>query len=337
MDAKWDLVLGRVIPEAQRHVAGRLGLTDPACIAFAPNTHSLLLRILSCLPAPPRVLTTDAEFHSFDRQLRRLEEGGRARVERVPAEPFASFPGRFAAAAARGGHDLVFLSHVHFGSGYVTPGLGALVEAVAGAETYVVVDGYHGFMAVPTDLSAVQGRAFYLAGGYKYAMAGEGACFLHCPPGWCPRPVDTGWYAGFGSLSETPGGRVAYATDGSRFLGATFDPTALYRFNAVQRWLDGLGLTVEAIHAHVSALQRLLLDGLPGRLRSALVPAAGEAERGHFLTFRLPDAGRVHRRLSAGGVVSDRRGDRLRVGLGIYHTEADAGELARRLDAAGGA
>jgi kynureninase len=337
MDAKWDMVFGRVIPEAQGHIAGRLGLTDPACIAFAPNTHSLLLRILSCLPDTPAVLTTDAEFHSFDRQLRRLEEDRRAAVERIPAEPFPSFPRRFAAAAARGGHDLVFLSHVHFSSGYVTPGLGALVEAVADPDAYVVVDGYHGFMAVPTDLAAVEDRAFYLAGGYKYAMAGEGACFLHCPPGWCPRPPDTGWYAGFGSLSDAPGSRVAYAGDGSRFLGATFDPTALYRFNAVQRWLDGLGLTVEGIHAHVSALQRLLLDGLDARLRSALLPAADVAERGHFLTFRLPDAERVHQRLSAAGVVTDRRGDRLRVGLGIYHTEADAGELAGRLDAAAGA
>ncbi|MGH2687475.1 MAG: aminotransferase class V-fold PLP-dependent enzyme, partial [Actinomycetota bacterium] len=169
MDAKWDMVFGRLIPEAQRHIAGRLRLSDPAAIAFAPNTHALLLRILSCLPDRPRVLTTDAEFHSFDRQLRRLEEDGRATVERVAAEPFASFPGRFASAAARGGHDLVFLSHVHFSSAYVTPDLGAVVGSVAGEGTYVVLDGYHGFMAVPTDLSAVEDRTFYLAGGYKYA------------------------------------------------------------------------------------------------------------------------------------------------------------------------
>ena len=54
--------------------------------------------------------------------------------------------------------------------------------ALGAGGTVVAIDGYHGFMAVPTDLSRIAGRAFYLAGGYKYAMAGEGVCFLHCPP-----------------------------------------------------------------------------------------------------------------------------------------------------------
>src|SRR3546814_4193410 len=52
------------------------------------------------------------------------------------------------------------------------------------------------------------GRAFYLAGGYKYAMAGEGACFLHAPAGWGLRPRDTGWYAAFGALERSGGGVV---------------------------------------------------------------------------------------------------------------------------------
>src|SRR5205823_4977840 len=174
MDRKWDRVLLEVLPEAQRHVAARLGLSDPATLAFAPNTHSLLVRLLSCLPTPVRILTTDAEFMSFDRQVRRLEEDGRALVERVAAEPLGTFPARLCEAAAQGGHNLVFFSHVHFDSGYVTPDLAAIVAAVDRADTAVAVDGYHGFMAVPTDLAAIEGRAFYLAGGYKYAMAGEG-------------------------------------------------------------------------------------------------------------------------------------------------------------------
>jgi kynureninase len=335
MDGKWDRIFSHVVPEAQRHVAARLGLSDPAAIAFGPNTHSLLMRLLSCLPGRLRILTTEAEFHSFDRQVRRLEEEGRALVDRVPAEPFGSFAARLSEAAARGRHDLVFFSHVHFDSGYVTPDLAAVVGAVAGSDTFVVVDGYHGFMAIPTDLSAIESRAFYLAGGYKYAMAGEGACFLHCPPGWCPRPPDTGWFAGFGTLTDArAGGVVPYAADGSRFLGATFDPTPLYRFNAVQRWLDDLGVTVEAIHAHVGRLQGALLDRLDARTRAALVPGAGEVdERGHFLTFRLPDAGVLHQRLRAAGVITDHRDDRLRVGFGLYHGDADVEELCRRLAA----
>jgi selenocysteine lyase/cysteine desulfurase len=329
MDDKWDEIFGAVLPEAAGHVTARLGLSDPDAIAFAPSTHALVMRLLSCLTPPVRVLTTDAEFHSFARQAARLEEDGLATVERVPAEPFATFPERFAEAAARGGHDLVYLSHVFFNSGYVVPDLAALVAAVPEPDPLLVIDGYHGFMAIPTDLAAVESRAFYLAGGYKYAMAGEGACFAHCPPGYAERPRDTGWFAGFADLSGGSPGKVAYAPGGARLLGATLDPTGLYRFNAVQRWLDDLGVTVADIHAHVGALQARFLAAGP---HPELVPGSDAPDRGHFLTFRLPDAPAVHAALHAAGVITDFRDDRLRIGFGLYHADGDVDELVRRLD-----
>ena len=336
MDDKWDEVFGSVLPEAAGHIAGRLGLSDPEAIAFAPSTHALVMRLLSCFPGlgpsptrqPVRILTTDAEFHSFARQSARLEEDGLAAVERVAAEPFATFPDRFAVAAARGGHDLVYLSHVFFNSGYVVPDLAALVAAVPDRDALIVVDGYHGFMAVPTDLAAVERRAFYLAGGYKYAMAGEGACFAHCPPGYVERPRDTGWFAGFASLADGAGGKVAYAPGGARMLGATFDPTGVYRLNAVQRWLDDLGVTVADIHAHVARLQHRFLTGGP---HPELLPGPEAPDRGHFLTFRLPGAGAVDAALHAAGVIVDHRDDRLRLGFGLYHDDDDVDELRRRL------
>src|SRR5688572_22508750 len=64
-DLKWGKVFGEVLPAAQRHIARVLQLPDPRTIAFAPNTHEFLLRLLSCLPPRVRVLTTDSEFHSF--------------------------------------------------------------------------------------------------------------------------------------------------------------------------------------------------------------------------------------------------------------------------------
>ena len=329
-DDKWDKVFGEVVPEAQGHVAGRLGLSDPTTMAWSPSTHTFLMRLLSCLPSPVNVLTTDAEFHSFTRQMRRLEEDGLAVVTRVPAEPFSTFPDRFAHSAAGGGHHLVYLSQVHFNSGYVTPDLAGLVGSVP-AGALVVIDGYHGFMALPTDLSAIEARAFYMAGGYKYAMAGEGACFLHCPPGWCPRPRDTGWFAGFTAMTDAQDGPVPYAADGSRFLGATLDPAPLYRFNAVQRWLDSMAVTVDAIHTHVARLQRLLVDRLDDEGRSQLVPGLDEVDdRGNFLTFRRPDAGELYAKLHAAGVITDFRDDRLRIGFGLYHGESDVDELCHR-------
>ena len=200
----------------------------------------------------------------------------------------------------------------------------AIVRAVPSRETIIVIDGYHGFLAIPTDFGPISGRAFYMAGGYKYAMAGEGACFLHVPPGQALRPRDTGWFASFGTLETGDDGAVPYATGGARFLGATFDPVGLYRFNAVMDWLAGLGVTADAIHAHVHALQRDFIDRLTALGLAALQPAQlvvplEQPGRGHFLTFRTPEAGTLYQRLLDAGVVTDYRGDRLRFGFGLYH------------------
>jgi kynureninase len=332
-DLKWDHVFGELVPRAQAHVARVLKLPDPATIAFAPSTHELVMRLLSCLPRPLRVLTTDGEFHSFSRQLARLEEEGTARATRVPVEPHASFAQRWSEAAARGGHDLAYLSQVFYNSGYAPPDLRALVAAVRDPATVVVVDGYHGFMALPTDLSALAKRIFYVAGGYKYAMAGEGACFMHCPAGWCERPPDTGWFASFGTLTQAQDGAVPYAAGGARFLGATFDPTALYRLVAVQDWLQSIGTDVAQIRAHVLALQRQFLDRREhgGWLRGLELSLADDKARGSFLVFRDARAAELHDRLLAADILVDCRADRLRIGFGLHQDQSDIDEFFRRI------
>ena len=321
MGGKWEAVLGPVWREAQRHVARHLNLPDPGTICFAPNTHEFVGRILSGLPERPRILTTTGEFHSFARQVARLEEEGLVQVTRIPSEPGGNCVARLVEAARAGAFDLVWVSQVFFNGGFALDlaGLAALP-----AEVPLVIDGYHGFMAVPTDLGPLAGRAFYTSGGYKYAMGGEGCAFLHCPPGWLPRPRDTGWYAAFGDLSGPQEG-VPYAADGMRFMGATFDPSGLFRLNATMRWLEGHGLGAAEIHAHAHALQARFLAGAaaldPARL---VVPDA--ARRGNFLCYDLPDAEAWSARLDALDIVTDRRGQRLRFGFGLYQTadEVDA-------------
>lgn len=329
-DLKWGKVFGEIIPEAQRHVARALGLSDPKTIAFAPNTHDLVRRVLSCLPADraPRVLTTTSEFHSFARQSARLEEDGLLSVARVPAEPQATLSERLAERAASERFDLVFFSHVLFDSSFVVDAE-RVACAVPDPETLVVVDGYHAFMAVPVDLGAIEKRVFYMAGGYKYAMSGEGCCFAHVPPGQAMRPRDTGWFASFGTLAgaQQPG-RVPYAEGGARFLGATFDPTALYRLSAVMGMLEREGLDAARIRAHVRALQAAFVRELAKHPRlpiseAALVLPLSEERRGQFLAFRTPDAQAIQQKLEAANVITDARGDRLRFGFAVLHEEAD--------------
>jgi selenocysteine lyase/cysteine desulfurase len=332
-DSKWEAVLGALWQDCQALVAGRLNLPDPRTLVFAQSTHDFLLRILSAMPRRPRILTTDGEFHSLSRQLARLEEEALAEVTRVPAEPGADCLPRLLEATRKRPFDLIWVSEVFFGSGQALVGLEALAADAGEAE--LVIDGYHAFMARPVDLSALATRAFYLAGGYKYAMAGEGAAFLHCPPGRLPRPRATGWFAGFGTLEGAQPGAVPYAEDGWRFMGATFDPSGLFRLRASLRWLEELGVSTATIHAHAHALQARFVAGLPGTgLDPArLVVPLADPNRGNFLAFDLPDAAEWQARLAAAGIVTDRRDRRLRFGFGPYQTEAEVDALLGRLRA----
>ncbi|HEU4915996.1 MAG TPA: aminotransferase class V-fold PLP-dependent enzyme [Acidimicrobiia bacterium] len=324
MDDKWDHVFGEVIPSARSRVARVLGLADASTLTFGPNTHSFLMRIFSCLDPPVRVLATDSEFHSFTRQSRRWEEAGLAIVDRISAEPFDSFPERLTREARAGAHDLIYLSQVLFDSGLLLDGMDQIVSSVPENRTFVVIDGYHAFMALPVNLGAIQDRVFFMAGGYKYAMSGEGACFLHSPAGYCPRPVDTGWYAGFGQLESGVGEKVAYGSDGSRFSGATFDPTGVYRMDAVLRWLESEGVSPIEIHHHALGLQERFLAGVPD-LGKLLIAEPGR--RGNFLTFRSSASADRYLALHQRGVITDYRGDRIRIGFGIYHDESDVDRL----------
>ncbi|RYY32692.1 MAG: class V aminotransferase, partial [Sphingomonadales bacterium] len=162
-DRKWERVMGEIWPAAQHHVAAELGLPDPNSIVFAPNTHDLLLRIISALPQRPlRILASDGEFHSFRRQSERWEEASTATVERVPLE-------QIVARAQSGAHDLVFVSQVQFNTGHLFTQLADLAALARPEGPWVVIDGYHAFMATPVDIGAYADKLFYLAGGYKYA------------------------------------------------------------------------------------------------------------------------------------------------------------------------
>ena len=342
VDGKWGHVLEHVLTDARSHVARILNLPNPESVAFAPNTHELLLRLISCLVRRPnrRVLTTTSEFHSFTRQIKRLEEEGMIQVDRIDTEPFDTFPQRFLEAASSSVHELIFVSHVFYDSGYVFEDMKALVEATRSEETYIAMDGYHGFMALPTDLSELADRIFYLAGGYKYAMAGEGACFIHLPPGYAERPISTGWFADFGDLDKQSQDdeSVAFSGCGYRFHGATFDPTALYRFNAAMDLVCDSDVTVTQIHQHGRGLQSQFLTQVDALNHSDLalknlVPGASASDRGHFLTFETPNAAGITQALASQNVVVDARGDRLRIGFGIYHDEDDVTELCNRIQA----
>ena len=327
-DLKWDHVVLPVWLEAQTEVTAELGSGDPSAIVFAANTHDFIIRLAAACPrADPkrlRVLTSDGEFHSARRQFARWAEDGWLQLETVPAAEILS-------AASRGDHDLILVSQVLFGTGHIVRDIDSLAALARPEGPWVVIDGYHAFMALnrpfqPTAAST----AFYIAGGYKYAMAGEGMGLMHCPPSFGPRPPITGWYAEFGELTAPPGG-VGYTQDAMRFMGATFDPSALYRFVAIRRMLAAEGLTTARIAAHVAGLHIELLGAIAGTplADAELLNPLDGADHARFLAFRSARAADWQAQLEAADCITDVRGDVLRIGLGLYHDSADISAFAR--------
>lgn len=329
VDDKWNHIFSERVPAVQKLIAKVLNLSNPEQIVFAPNTHELVYRLLSCFD--PRktisILTTDSEFYSFDRQVNRLEEDKLVSTDKISTQPFDDFETRFIKKITENHYDMIFLSHVFFNSGMAVKNLKKIVESVKETNTMIVIDGYHGFMALPTDLSEIENRIFYIGGSYKYAQGGEGCCFLYSPPNSNERPLYTGWFAGFDSLA-TDGGNTGYSRDGYRFAGSTMDFSALYRLESVLNLFKSEGLTVEKMHAHIQKLQKNFRDHLleidHHFLTEKNILSVDYNHHGHFLTFAMPSPEHtkaLHDELRDINIWTDYRGSRLRFGFGIYQND----------------
>lgn len=332
VDDKWAHFFSEKVPSLQTHISDLLGTGQPQQIVFAPNTHELLFRVISGfdLSAPLKIVTTDSEFHSFTRQVNRLDELRNVDVVRVPTLPFESFNQRFCDAVKAQQPDLVFVSQVFFNSGLVLEDLSQIVNSVANTDTIIIVDGYHAFTALPVDISEFRNRIFYLAGGYKYAQGGEGCCFMHVPKGYLNRPLYTGWYAEFGELQKFKSRKVDYSKNGFHYAGSTMDYSPLYRQLSVFELWKSQGITVADTHHYVQSLQAAFLKQIESLKQTVLTQDMLMLHNtdchGHFLTFEMGDATkteRLYQHLKQHKVMTDFRGTRLRFGFAPYHSIDD--------------
>lgn len=307
--AKWD----RAEAKAERLRAGvRLLLDDPAgTVALGASTHDLLLRFLSALDlrTRPRIVTTDAEFHSARHLLDNLATAG-LDVARVPAHPVASLAERLAA-AVDDRTAAVVVSSVLYETSQVVPDLDAVAAACDRTGAELLVDAYHQLGVVPLGLGAAGlGEAWVVGGGYKYLQLGEGCCFLRLPPHAAGRrPLVSGWYA----------------DERDPWAGATYDPTSHYRAARVLDFFAEQGLTpprLREIALHQRGVLTTAFDALdlPPELvtRDRETPAGGF---GGFLALRSPHAAGLQRALAARGVSTDCRGTFLRLGPAPYLRE----------------
>ena len=325
-DEKWDAAFEQWMRVCSGY-ADLLG--DPAGdITLGSNTHELLVRFLSALPLVrrPRIVTTDAEFHSARRQLDRLAEEGAVEVVKVAGYPASGVAERLAA-AVDDRTSCVIVSAVFFERSHIVPGLGDVAAACAQHGAELLVDAYHALGAIPFALTenGLDG-AFVVGGGYKYLQLGEGNCFLRTPPGCEMRPVITGWFSEFAELADekTQGG-VRYGKGFARFAGSTFDPTSQYRGAAVMDFCAAQGLTpsfLREVSLHQVGVLESTFRGLdldPAVVR--LDDSVGPDGRAGFLALECSDAASLSAGLREREVRTDFRGPWLRFGPAPYHTD----------------
>jgi len=338
VDAKWDRAFARA--DRVRRGFARLLEDEEGDYALDANTHALVVRFLSALPLRerPRIVTTDGEFHTLRRQLDRLAEEG-IDVVKVASDPADSVGDRLAS-ATDGRTATVLVSSVFFHNAHIAGGLADAAAAARRHGATLMVDAYHSLDVVPFTLAERDlADAFVLGGGYKYAQLGEGNCFLRIPPGCELRPAITGWFSEFSALeaerdADAAAPAVAYGEGPDRFAGSTYDPTSHYRASEVFDFFDAQGLTpdfLREVSRHQVGLLAARFDALD------LDPAVIDRDRtvpleriGGFLALRAPRAGELSSVLSERGVLTDYRGEMLRLGPAPYLCDA---QLEAAIDA----
>jgi len=322
VDDKWPLAFAKA--DRVRRGFAALLRAAPEEIALGVSTYELVTRFLSALDLEkrPRLVSTDAEFHTLRRLLDRLSETRSLEIVKVAAEPVETLAERLAS-QVNDRTSAALVSSVLFVTSRIVPGLSALAEACRRAGAELLLDAYHQVNVAPLSLgSDGLEDAFVVGGGYKYCQLGEGNCFLRVPPGReAMRPALTGWYAEYGGLSSTRRDGVTYAEGPLRWAGSTYDPTSHYRAARVFDFFETRGLDAERLR-QISQRQVGLLaqsfDALSLDPTSIERPTVPLESLGGFLSLHSTRAGEMCERLKARGVSADHRGEWLRLGPAPY-------------------
>lgn len=289
------------------------------------NTHLLLVSWLSGfdLQNKPKVITTDREFHSMNRQLRRLrEEGLEVCYAGGHSGSLSSEIGNLVDEQTAA----IMLSRVFYESSLVNLHIPEIADVARSHGIPLLIDDYHGTNVVPLSLAGENLEdCFLLTGGYKYLQWGEGNCFLRFPEDCDLRPAITGWFASF-STRDTPRTEetVQYDDGDQRFATGTYDPTSQFRATKVVEFFNKQGLTPAVLRQQYLRQVRMLRREFEEKdLDPEIIKLYHQRplkENGGFLALRSPFARTICTQLKERGAYADARGDVLRLGPAPYIT-----------------
>ncbi len=321
-DDKWERVFA-IADKFRTHLAE---LLDDAKDNFvlAQNTHDLLLRFLSALDLKSRnkIITTDGEFHTIRRQLDRLNQGF-IEVIKVKRDPVETLPERLIKEIDHK-TAAVMVSKVMFQDASVVFGLSEVETACMKKGAKLLIDVYHVLNAIPFSIKKEKlENSFLVGGGYKYLQLGEGNCFMRIPPNEVFRPIITGWFAEFAALAEKKvPGEVFYGEKHWAFEGSTYDPVSHYRALKVFEFFKEQKLTPELLQT-INNHQKVLIESEFKKcdLNPSIIKLKDVKNRGGFLTFETQYANFISNTLRKYNILTDYRGDFLRLGPAPYLTD----------------
>jgi len=301
------------------------------------STHFLMVSLLSSfdLANKPKIITTDGEFHSMFRQLKRLEEEG-LNIVRIPINPDQDFATRIINELDEE-TSAIMLSRVYFETSLVNTHLSEIAAAARANGIPLIIDDYHGTNVVPLSIrEADLEDCFILIGGYKYLQWGEANCFLRFPKKCELRPVITGWFASFSSLehprNDDP---VTYDHSDQRFSSATYDPSSQFRAAKVVEFFKEQGLTPNVLRkqyeTQIGLLRNLFLEMDFDQNKIKLTHNLPLSRNGGFLSLTSPKARELSANLLSRNVLTDARNQILRFGPAPYTTKAQIEEVMQEL------
>jgi selenocysteine lyase/cysteine desulfurase len=317
--APWEYWVGRL--EAVRAAIAGLVNAGEDEIAVTTSVSAGVSSLVSGLrfgDGRDTIVVSDFEFPTIG-QISHAQERRGVRVVHVPAEQDGTIPLEPFESAIDERTALVAVTHVCFRNGgrLDVEGIGRIAHA-AGAP--VLVDAYQTIGSLPIDVRALD-CDFLAAGVLKYLLGSAGLGFLYCRRELVQgiEPTATGWFADR-NIFEMDIHDYSPSASARRFEAGTPPVPATYAAIA------GIGLMQEIgiaeTEAHVRSLNALLHDGveeLGGRVATPREPERS----GALVCIPSTDVDALVAALSAEGVVTSSRDDKLRISAHCYNTAED--------------
>jgi kynureninase len=313
----WETKLGDAWDEwlaEQRAFRARIAqlIRAPRVDCIVPKTSAGqgLRAVLNALPGTPRVLSTRGEFDSIDLLLKQYTSLGRIEMGWVEADGDGLFTVPGIMRHLRQGIDLVVISQVMFTNGQIVHDLNQLADACHSVGAKLLVDFYHAVGVFPVDVAAMRAD-FAIGGSYKYLRGGPGASFIYLSPEILAsglRPLDTGWFASENTFGYERRDPPLLRAGGDAFLEST--PPVLTHYQARSGQQFTLAITVERLREYGQKQLRQLKLYLA---ETGIEAIGGDADHGAFLSVRHTNAGNLAKKIAQSNVITDARGEWLRL------------------------